>query len=129
MPITSSYNYSIKHQLQKYKNIMKIAVSFTDIKEAILKKAIFIHIQKTVGTMYLIRQTYGNGQVSVTAISWIRIEIFENIRISHLYPAILDSNMLPKLIKDRFSFTFLREPRDRVISAVLLCTIFQRQRF
>ncbi|MGE4472028.1 MAG: glycosyltransferase [Sulfuricurvum sp.] len=115
--ITSSYIDSIKHQLQKYKNIVKI-VSLTDIKEQFLKKAIFIHIQKTAGSTMvdLIRQTYGNGQV-VSHGDFVDTD--RNI-LKHKDIAFVSGHFgfeyAAPLIKDRFSFTFLREPRDRVIS-------------
>ena len=80
------------------------------------KPAVFMHIQKTAGTslISMVRQIYGKGEVTSHG-QFLSLSISELDRhkfvSGHFGFAVVDA-----LQKERFSFTFLREPRVRILS-------------
>ena len=120
--ITSSYESEIKEQLKDYSNIQNI-LSIKDLfdhqlpifKESV--KAIFMHIRKTAGTSLvdLLKRVYGNDN-TISHGDFITKENIEEYRKIPFISGHFGFDFFSRINEDRFSFVFLREPRDRIIS-------------
>lgn len=125
--ITSSYALEIKKQLEKYSNILEI-VTFKDILNIPLviyknpPKAIFLHIQKTAGTtiIHLAQQIYGNNEI-ISHGDYLEYTCYSELKNKLFISGHFGYSYFSKICKDRFSFTFLREPRERIISFYYFC--------
>lgn len=82
--------------------------------------ALFLHIQKTAGTslVNMARRYYGNDVVSHGDCWGKPPEQFSQVRFISGH---LGYSYMRPLIGDRYSFTFLRNPVDRILSMYYFC--------
>jgi hypothetical protein len=107
----------------------------TEIKN--LKPAVFLHIQKTAGTSIvdLARLAYGNDNVISHGEYFHNIATFPFLNSDQYNPANLKSDydkisfisghfgydFAKEFMQERYSFTFLRNPIERVLSFYFFC--------
>lgn len=82
--------------------------------------ALFLHIQKTAGTsiVHLARQFYGESLVS-HGDYWG--QTYEQLRRVRFISGHIGYNFAQHLMDHRFSFTFLRDPGERILSMYYFC--------
>lgn len=82
------------------------------------RKAVFIHIQKTAGSslVHLAKHQYGQNSVSSHGDFYKGYSDEKNFISGHF-----GATYAERYLADRFSFTFLRDPIDRVISLYNFC--------
>lgn len=93
---------------------------FTKRKAAGQVKALFLHIQKTAGTsvIHLARQYYGNNLTSHGDCWNGRPRDFQDVGFVSGH---IGYQFAEPLMHNRFSFTFLRDPVERVLSFYDFC--------
>lgn len=82
--------------------------------------AVFVHLQKTAGTSIVraARSAYDNDVTSHgDYLAWPRDEVLKRRFVSGHF----GYHFAKPLMDDRFSFTFLREPLDRLVSMYYFC--------
>lgn len=95
------------------KDAVKIEKPLTKAEKLNLKPAVFLHIQKTAGTslVHMARQQYGNTDVSSHG-DYMSAPMDRRRFVSGHF----GYHYAMSLPGDRYSFTFLRDPIERVIS-------------
>jgi len=101
-----------------------------------LKRALFLHIQKTAGSLIvdLVRPAYGLKEVVSHAdylSGWVNTGLNEIVDARGQSPENFSSKLFVSghfgfdfarpLLRDRYSFTFLRDPVERVLSYYYFC--------
>lgn len=83
-------------------------------------KALFLHIQKTAGTsiIHLARQYYGSNLTSHGDCWNGRPQDFQEVGFVSGH---IGYQFAKPLMQDRFSFTFLRDPVERILSMYYFC--------
>lgn len=91
---------------------MKLTIS----RKKFVKPAIFIHIQKTAGTSVqnIARHHYGNDQVCSHG-DYLKLDL-EACKKFQFISGHFGIKFAEPLLSDRYLFTFLRDPTDRIIS-------------